>query len=199
MGKPTTFSDGSECTLRHAPRKKKGTGEKLPVPMTPASAPTHWTNPQMGQPPKPPPEDLVPDFNKWHKAKKIKQSPRKARPGVTPGLPAHSAAPQTPGLPPMKPIVGSHGDVTPFIGAVTGDLLAGEQTPVMTPGITPGMTPGSTGKVGEMTPALPRGSGVGQLHGAQTPVLAAANGTPGLPPEGAPTPRVGANVTNAAH
>merc|ERR1712039_953333 len=152
MGKPTTFSDGTECTLRHAPRKKKGSGEKLPVPMTPAIAPKHWTNPQMGESKKPPPEEPVPDFNKWHKTKQLEEKKaartparRTTTPSFTPGFSAQLASPQTPGLPPMKSDASHPGDVTPFLG-VTGDLLPGGQTPVMhgangTPGMLPDGAP----------------------------------------------------------
>merc|ERR1711920_388562 len=85
--------------------------------------------------------------------------------GMTPAAPATRFAPQTPGLPAMKPVSGAvGGDVTPMLGAktpaVTGDLLPGDATPIMTPG---------PAKAGEMTP------NPAQPVGAQTPVLGGAS------------------------
>merc|ERR1719343_784018 len=72
-----TFSDGEVCNLRHAPRKRKGTGEALPAPSTPATVPKHWNNPAPGEKPKPKPEEPVPDFNQWRKIRKTGESGKK--------------------------------------------------------------------------------------------------------------------------
>lgn len=187
-----TFSDGSECTSRHAPRKKRGTGEKLPAPIMAFSKPTHWTNPEMGEKARPPPEEPIPDFNKWRKIRKneggaaaggIKGMTPAFTSGVTPMHP-QMVPPQTPGLPARQPLSGGrYSDVTPFLGGgVEGDLLRGDTTPFLTPGLA--------SKAGEMTPALPAGIGVGQLHGRQTPLPGSSPAGMFMPPDGGATPRV---------
>merc|ERR1712190_9337 len=116
-------ADGSTCILRHAPRKRKRTGEPLPAPTTPAVRPSHWKNPAPGEKPPPPPEDLVPDFYKWRKLYMSRPAPMSAQMG---------------GATPMQ------GDMTPFLGARTplhggggaqtpkvGELFAGAATPAM--------------------------------------------------------------------
>jgi len=55
-----TFSDGTSAPLRHAPRRQKGTGEKLPAPSTPAPVPQHWSNPPPATPAPAAPEEPVP-------------------------------------------------------------------------------------------------------------------------------------------
>lgn len=91
-----TFSDGEICSLRHAPRKRMGTGEKLAAPATPATIPKHWNNPAPGEKPRPPPEEPVPDFNKWRKIRKtansdLQQLQQQQPMPMTPGLPSFQA------------------------------------------------------------------------------------------------------------
>jgi len=93
-----TFSDGEVCSLRHAPRKRMGTGEKLAAPATPASIPKHWNNPAPGEKPKPPPEDPVPSFNKWRKIRKSGEA-RAVPGGDAQDSAVGQPAPMTPGLP----------------------------------------------------------------------------------------------------
>lgn len=95
---PSIFSDGTTAKSRYAPRKVKGTGEKLPVPMTPAVTPAHWTAPKVGEAAKKV-HDPVPTFDRWRKETKngkIKPTPI----SVTSSTPApqwrSASAPQTP-------------------------------------------------------------------------------------------------------
>eukprot|EP00933_Yihiella_yeosuensis_P006191 TRINITY_DN110879_c0_g1_i1.p1 TRINITY_DN110879_c0_g1~~TRINITY_DN110879_c0_g1_i1.p1 ORF type:complete len:445 (+),score=112.29 TRINITY_DN110879_c0_g1_i1:63-1397(+) len=164
--RPSTFSDGSVCTLRHAPRRKKGTGERLPAPGTPAIIPAHWNNPAAGEPAKPPPKDPIPDFKRWQeertKALAITSGPNKGlKPANDTDTPVPTLPePGTPGLPSLQV------KAQEFFGAET-PLLQGGITPVMG-GMTP-MLP-AAGRGGEMTPFL--GETPRQYGGEETPQVA---------------------------
>lgn len=137
--KPTVpmFADGSSAPLRHAPRKKKGTGEKLPAPCTPATIPAHWETVKVGEKPKPKqlnPVSEVPDFEKWRKTRKhdlpqiVEVRPAPSGGAATP-MPLQQPGGMTPFLPrvdapvvkapendAMIPLFKQEGDVTPFMG-----------------------------------------------------------------------------------
>lgn len=67
--KPPTpmFSDGSSAPLRHAPRRKRGTSERLPAPSTAAAVPVHWTTVAPGEAKPAAPQDPILAFRDWQK------------------------------------------------------------------------------------------------------------------------------------
>lgn len=152
-----TWSDGSIIELRHAPRRKKGTAEKLPAPGTPATIPQHWLGKitPAGEKPKPVPRDEVPDFGTW-KTSRLRERRKEVRvvgatlAGETP-VPTQPAVPGTPGLAPMAPIVKApdYGTFTPAEQAPFG-----EETPLMPRASHADATPFMT--QGHATPFLPR-------------------------------------------
>lgn len=83
-----TWSDGSKLELRHAPRRQKGTSERLPAPGTPATIPVNWVgkvNP-VGAKPKPPSREPIPDFGTWkRRSEKREKREKLGLTGVFPG------------------------------------------------------------------------------------------------------------------
>lgn len=135
-----TWSDGSRIQLRHAPRRQKGTKDRLPVPGTPASVPMHWMEKtRAGHMPKPEPKETVPDFGTWKKDSaqrrrdRIRASLYGDRPvGAATPVPVQPV-PATPGMLPMRRHADRQmkmelsGEDTPYVPSRQG----GDATPVM--------------------------------------------------------------------
>lgn len=159
-----TFSDGTSAPLRHAPRRQKGTGEKLPAPSTPAPVPQHWSNPPPATPAPAAPEEPVPTFDKWRRIHKndVVWMSRKPAPPVD--LSA-GAAPQTPGLPMLAPVVqapdeGLQEAPTPmdFVkeeAPTPMHPLSGQETPVLAPAGATGTMPVAPQAIGYGYKELP--------------------------------------------
>jgi len=67
------FGDGREVFLKYAPRRRRGTGEKLPAPGTKVNKPAHWTTVAAGRKDvqqKAVVADAVPLFDQWRKTRR---------------------------------------------------------------------------------------------------------------------------------
>lgn len=194
--KDLTWADGSQITLRYAPRRDRDTGEKLPAPMTPASIPSHWAKvTRAGAKAKPPPKDPVPDFSQWKKERRKEvREVGTLRPGQTPVPQGVRPAPMSGGATPLlggssatakaqfadaTPVLAGSmpftqpkvqdGEATPFLwgqGSTPVKLQTGELTPALAVG-------GATLAMGEATPfmAVHRGGGATpRVSGLETPL-----------------------------
>lgn len=173
--KLSLFSDGSDAALRHAPRKKRLTGEKLAVSCVhPAKIPESWSRKTLNiagvkkKVKKAEAEDLIPSFASWRKNK------RKHKAKLVSVRPA--TLEQVKGI--DRPIDWS---LLHMAGAVkekkTQEVKMNEMTPApgdMTPapeGETPGLPPAETPHMpGVETPGF----------GQETP-LPGGEDTPGVP------------------
>lgn len=165
--KATIFSDGSDASLRHAPRRKHTTDVRVPAPSAPASLPQHWMKKDLivaGKKEKPKVvEDPIPNFDAWRKNR------RKDKARIVSVRPA-------PGV--YSPLVPDQA------------LPKFEE---MTPAPAGDMTPGMPGYGDGETPALPPGE-TPRMPGVETPGFGAETPFPGLDggetPGGGATPRV---------
>lgn len=197
--KVPVFSDGSDATLKHAPRRKTSTGEKVPAASIciQARPPERWKDKVVvtaGSKKKKiqVSEEPIPDFEEWRKNHRRKERPRVVEKPAqqVPYQPFMEAAPTATRLPSKKEEMmtpAGQGDMTP------APDLQGE-TPRLPPGDTPRMpgveTPGLGAETpfpfgGDETPRVPHTPADGEApwsKGDATPMMGMGDATPPVMP-----------------